>query len=289
MGLLGLNGAGKSTTMNMLTGFSTPSGGQVKIDGVCADDDPLFVKRSIGYMPELAPLYQDFTTREHLRFVCEARGITGKNIALEIERVCGLASITHIQRKLIRNLSKGYRQRVGLAAALVGNPKLLVLDEPSVGLDPEQLLEIRRLIRDLSKDRTILISSHILSEILSVCTRMIVLREGCMVADLTKNELMKHCADDGRIHVCVEAKHTQVQQLVCAIPHVTGCVSEPAAQPGYLDYTLTTAPDTDPHAEILAALVRQDIFPLAFYREQKPLEEVFLDLVYATKQREESK
>lgn len=191
VGLLGPNGAGKSTTMRMITGYVAPSSGSVRVMGEDMAETPLAARKHIGYLPETPPLYPDMTVAEHLGFVCDLRGVGKKDAGAEIARVCGDLHIADVAHRPIRNLSKGYRQRVGFAGALIGKPKLLVLDEPTVGLDPRQIIEIRGLIQRLSGSMSIILSSHILSEVASVCSRIIIMHGGRILADGKPGEIEK--------------------------------------------------------------------------------------------------
>ena len=185
-GLLGPNGAGKSTTMNIITGYISATEGTVKIDGHDIAEEPAAAKVCIGYLPELPPLYQEMTVREYLLFVAELKGTRKKaDRAAAVENAAARAGLQGMEQRLIRNLSKGYRQRVGIAAALLGTPKIIILDEPTVGLDPAQMIEIRSLIRDLGKTHTVILSSHILSEVQSVCDRVLIIAHGKLVAQGT--------------------------------------------------------------------------------------------------------
>lgn len=186
-GLLGPNGAGKSTTMNILTGCLAATSGEVRIDGVDIFEDPMAAKRHLGYLPEQPPVYMDRTPWEYLRFVARAKGV--KNLAQEVDRVMDLTQIADVRDRLIRNLSKGYRQRVGIAQALLGSPKLIILDEPTVGLDPAQVIEIRKLIRELGQAHTVILSSHILSEVQAVCQQVLILSKGRLAASGSLQEL----------------------------------------------------------------------------------------------------
>ena len=188
-GLLGPNGAGKSTTMNIITGYISATDGTVRIDGHDIAEEPAEAKACIGYLPELPPLYPEMTTREYLLFVAELKGTLKKADRIAaVEHAAARAGLQGMEQRLIRNLSKGYRQRVGIAAALLGTPKVIILDEPTVGLDPAQMIEIRSLIRDLGKTHTVILSSHILSEVQSVCDRVLIIAHGRLVAQGTPEQ-----------------------------------------------------------------------------------------------------
>ena len=187
VGLLGPNGAGKSTTMNILAGYLSSSAGRVLVDGLNVLDAPLEVKKRIGYLPEQPPLYLDMTVEEYLIFVYNLKGCT-LNRTKHLEEICEVVKLTDVTHRLIKNLSKGYRQRVGIAQALIGNPPVIIFDEPTVGLDPKQIIEIRNLIRTLGRDHTVILSTHILQEVQAVCDRIIIINKGRIVADeLTEN------------------------------------------------------------------------------------------------------
>lgn len=191
VGFLGPNGAGKSTTMRILSGYMPATEGQVKIAGVDVFEDPLAVKRHIGYLPEIPPVYLDMTVRGYLFFVARLKGVPGRELKAEVERVAAKAGVDHILPRLIRNISKGYRQRVGIAQALLRNPDVLILDEPTVGLDPIQIDQVRKLIMELgeSKKHTIILSTHILSEVKATCERIIMIAKGHIVADAKLEDL----------------------------------------------------------------------------------------------------
>ena len=188
LGFLGPNGAGKSTTMNILTGYLSSTSGEAYINGKEILEDPIAAKKEIGYLPEFPPLYLDMTVKEYLYFVYELKGCKlPRNTHLK--EICELVKIDNVYNRIIKNLSKGYKQRVGLAQALVGNPNVLILDEPTVGLDPKQIIEIRTLIRKLGKNHTVILSSHILTEVQAVCDRIVVINQGKIVADDTADNL----------------------------------------------------------------------------------------------------
>ncbi len=181
LGFLGPNGAGKSTTMRILTGFQPATSGTAKVAGFDVFEEPLEVKRRVGYLPEIPPLYPDMTVRAYLKFVAELKGVRRKELAAELERVAEATRIGHVMGRLVANISKGYKQRVGLAQALLGNPEVLILDEPTVGLDPSQILEVRELIRRLAGEHTVVLSTHILQEVTATCEKVLILARGKLV------------------------------------------------------------------------------------------------------------
>lgn len=195
VGFLGPNGAGKSTTMKIITGFLPASGGTVKVAGVDVFEDPMTVRKSIGYLPEIPPVYPELTVSEYLRFVAKLKKIPKANLQSEIDRVIERLSLETVHRRLIRNLSKGYQQRTGFAQALLGNPPVLILDEPTVGLDPRQIGEVRELIKELSGDHTVILSTHILQEVVATCERVVIINRGQIVADNTLANLVAEHAD----------------------------------------------------------------------------------------------
>ena len=202
LGFLGPNGAGKSTTMNILTGYLSSTEGTVKINGHDILEEPNEAKASIGYLPEQPPLYLDMTVREYLDFMFDLKKCTFDR-AKHIKEICQLVQIEHVYGRLIKNLSKGYKQRVGVAQALIGNPPVLILDEPTVGLDPNQIIEIRTLIKNLGKHHTVILSSHILPEVEAVCDRIVIINNGEIVADDTAKDLSRNYSSDHRLLVSV--------------------------------------------------------------------------------------
>ncbi len=276
--LLGLNGAGKTTTMNMITGYSAPTDGQVTLFGESAQDSGLLMRKNVGYLPETPPLYQDLTPSEHLEFVCRARGIPDSEIKAEVKRVCELVSITHMAGKLIRNLSKGYRQRVGFAAALVGDPKLIILDEPTVGLDPMQLIEIRKLIISLAPEHMIIISSHILSEVFSVCTRIVVLNKGVLCADLSKEEFLASILESSKITVQMPPKSPDITEILSSTQNVESCQPKPAGPLGLCEYELTMKNKDEHSTEIFELLSKNNLSAVSIYHSHKSLEDAFMEI-----------
>ena len=216
-GFLGPNGAGKSTTMNIMTGCLSATKGDVKIGGYDIFSQPLEAKKLIGYLPEIPPVYIDNTPEEYLRFVAEAKGMAKAEIPAEVERVMAVTQITHMRRRLIKHLSKGYRQRVGIAEAMVGDPEVIILDEPTVGLDPMQIIEIRELIKTLGENHTVILSSHILSEVQAVCEKVIIINHGKMIAYDTPANLESLFASATRISLTVDGSAENAKALLAGI------------------------------------------------------------------------
>ena len=219
-GLLGPNGAGKSTTMNILTGCLAATSGRVRIDGVDIFEDPMAAKKHLGYLPELPPLYMDRTPEEYLRFVARAKGIG--EVRGELERVMALTQITDVKDRLIRNLSKGYRQRVGIAQAILGDPDIIILDEPTVGLDPRQITEIRELIQKLGENKTVILSSHILSEVQAVCDSILILSRGKLVACDTPDNLERLLTGGTALELEADTQPERLEKILGNLPGVTG-------------------------------------------------------------------
>ena len=218
-GFLGPNGAGKSTTMNIMTGCLAATSGEVRINGLDIFEDATAAKRHIGYLPELPPLYLDRTPMEYLTFVARAKGIPEKQIKEQIAHVMEVTQITDMANRLIKNLSKGYRQRVGIAQAILGDPDIIILDEPTVGLDPKQIIEIRDLITELGKDHTVILSSHILSEVQAVCQTILIISKGRLVACDTPANLEKQFAGTATLELAAEADAEKVREILSALPY----------------------------------------------------------------------
>ena len=219
-GLLGPNGAGKSTTMNILTGCLAATSGQVRIDGVDIFEDPMAAKKHLGYLPELPPLYMDRTPEEYLRFVARAKGVG--DVPGELEWVMALTQITDVKDRLIRNLSKGYRHRVGIAQAILGDPDIIILDEPTVGLDPRQITEIRELIQKLGENKTVILSSHILSEVQAVCDSILILSRGKLVACDTPDNLERLLTGGTALELEADTQPERLEKILGNLPGVTG-------------------------------------------------------------------
>ena len=274
-GFLGPNGAGKSTTMNIMTGYLAATDGEVLIEGHNILDEPEEAKASIGYLPELPPLYPDMTVREYLLFVAELKRIPADQRDSQLQRVLTLTHLEDMEYRLIRNLSKGYRQRVGLAQAILGFPKIIILDEPTVGLDPKQVVEIRDLIRHLAKDHTVILSSHILSEIRAVCDQVLIIRKGKFVVCDTPEALEEKLSSNGELELEIRGPAAQAQTVLDGVTGVTSCTlleqSPDTAR-------LSVKTDRDVREAVFFAFAKAQLPILEFKPRIATLEEVFLDL-----------
>ncbi|MBD5129215.1 MAG: ATP-binding cassette domain-containing protein [Ruminococcaceae bacterium] len=277
LGFLGPNGAGKSTTMNMLTGYLSSSGGEALINGVDILEDPIGAKKNIGYLPELPPLYMDMTVNEYLNFVYDLKKCKLPRRS-HLNEICSLVKITDVQKRVIRNLSKGYRQRVGVAQALVGNPSVLILDEPTVGLDPKQIIEIRTLIKKLGKNHTVILSSHILSEVQAVCDRIVVIDKGKLVANDTAENLSRSLSADHKLTVQIEGSNKEVQSLLSAIPEMVEVHMNREVEKGVFEYELNAKEGADVRREVFKRMAARN-YPILLMRSSElTLEEIFLKL-----------
>lgn len=282
VGFLGMNGAGKSTTMNILTGYLSASDGDVLIDGVDILTDPLKAKTKIGYLPEQPPLYRDMTVQEYLSFVYDLKK-AGKKVQARprkeyLKGIMELTGIAGMENRIIRNLSKGYQQRVGLAQALVGDPEILILDEPTVGLDPAQIIEIRQLIRQLAQSRTVLLSSHILSEVQAVCGRIIILHQGRLVADGTTEELAGSLSDSKQIELELEGDRRTIQENLKKIPQIVEVSHEEGNLWTVWLRDAQDSTDTAARRAIFRTMAQAGCVLLSMGRRRVSLEEVFLKL-----------
>ncbi len=277
LGFLGPNGAGKSTTMNMLTGYLSASSGSISINGHDILEEPSEAKSSIGYLPEQPPLYLDMTVREYLNFMFELKKCKLSR-AEHLKEICRIVKIEDVFNRLIKNLSKGYRQRVGLAQALIGNPPVLILDEPTVGLDPNQIIEIRSLIKSLGKHHTVILSSHILPEVEAVCDRLVIINEGRIVADNTAAALTAQYSSDRRVLVRVAGPAGEVQDLLARIPDVARATALGEKESGVFEFAVEPKPGKDIRRELFSRLSSRG-WPLMGMRSMEmTLEEVFLAL-----------
>lgn len=277
LGFLGPNGAGKSTTMNMLTGYISSTSGKALIDGTDILDDPVKAKSQIGYLPEIPPLYMDMTVKEYLYFIYDLKKCKLPKIS-HLKDICSLVKIEHVYDRIIKNLSKGYRQRVGLAQALVGNPKTLILDEPTVGLDPKQIIEIRSLIKKLGKKHTVIFSSHILSEVQAVCDRIVVINEGKIVANDTEENLSARLSGEHMLSVTIDGESEKVIRMLQSIKGVDNvtCVGE--HKNGCADYHIEAKEGKDVRREIFKNSAENGWCILEMKSSELSLEEIFLRL-----------
>lgn len=277
LGFLGPNGAGKSTTMNMLTGYISSTDGQALINGIDILEEPMKAKKEIGYLPELPPLYPDMTVKEYLRFIYDLKKCKlPRNTHLA--DICKLVKIENVYNRIIKHLSKGYRQRVGLAQALVGNPKVLILDEPTVGLDPSQIIEIRTLIKKLGKSHTVILSSHILSEVQQVCDRIVVIDHGSIVADDTEENLSKALSQEHKLIAQIEAPTQQVFETIDTIKGVKKIELLKERPDSVNDYLIETDEKTDIRRELFEKISQNGWCMLGLKTQELSLEDIFLKL-----------
>lgn len=278
-GFLGPNGAGKSTTMNIMTGCLAASSGEVRIGGYDIFENSAEAKKLLGYLPEQPPLYLDRTPREYLTFVGRAKGLSGTRLEEQIERVMSVTQTVDVANRLIKNLSKGYRQRVGIAQALLGDPKVVILDEPTVGLDPIQIIEIRDLIKDLGREHTVILSSHILSEVQAVCQTVLIISKGKLVACDTPENLEKLFAGSTTVELTVEAPADKAARLLGGLEHVTGLKTEPRGEDRCVVTLETDVPDGDGICrECFRIFSREDLPILRMGASRASLEDIFIEL-----------
>ena len=277
VGFLGPNGAGKSTTMNIITGYLSATEGSVTVSGKNTLEDPNEVKRMIGYLPEQPPLYLDMTVKEYLNFVYELKKATQPK-EQHIKEICELVKIDNVYNRLVGNLSKGYKQRVGIAQALIGNPPVLILDEPTVGLDPKQIIEIRTLIKNLGRNHTVILSSHILPEVQAVCERIIVINNGRLVADGATDTLAHDLSQDHRLIMRAEGPEREILHALEAMERVVDVYSLGEKEEGAYDFSVESAPDVDIRRDLFALMARNGWPILALKNTDLTLEDLFLQL-----------
>lgn len=278
LGFLGPNGAGKSTTMNIITGYLSSTQGIVTIDGIDILAQPVKAKQKIGYLPEHPPLYLDMTVKEYLDFMFDLKKVKSPKKA-HIAEICELVKITDVYGRIIKNLSKGYRQRVGLAQALLGSPDLLILDEPTVGLDPKQIIEIRNLIKQLGEKHTVILSSHILPEVQAVCERVIVINRGRLVADDTPDNLSRAMSTDHKLTVRVQGPQDGVYTLLQGLPNMLRVDKLGERESGgVFEYSIETENNTDVRREMFTRLADRGWPILGLRSSELSLEDIFLSL-----------
>lgn len=277
-GFLGPNGAGKSTTMNIITGYLAATEGTVTIDGKDVQKDPEEAKRAIGYLPELPPLYVDMTVREYLDFVAELKKVPKKERKQQIDEVMEMTQITDMQQRLIRNLSKGYRQRVGLAQAILGYPEVIILDEPTVGLDPKQIIEIRDLIRKLGENHTVILSSHILSEVSAVCDHIMIIAHGKLVASDSPENLQKLMSGSMELDLEVKGSIAAVKSALQEISQIDRIEENTEASKNIAKLKVISKENADIREQVFYALADAKLPILEMTHAEKSLEDIFLEL-----------
>lgn len=277
-GFLGPNGAGKSTTMNIITGYLAATGGEVKINGFDVLKQPEEAKKCVGYLPELPPLYMDMTVKEYLDFVAELKKLDKSLRAGYVKEAMKITRTEEVSGRLIRNLSKGYRQRVGFAQAVLGYPEILILDEPTVGLDPKQIIEIRDLIRELGKKHTIILSSHILSEISAVCDHVFIISHGKLVASDSTENLLERMTGAQEIELLLKAEENEAETAIREIAQVERCEKTEAKEDGTVGLLVTAKKDADVRKAIYHTCVEHHMPILEMKAASKSLEDVFLEL-----------
>ena len=285
-GFLGPNGAGKSTTMNMITGYIASTEGEITIDGHNILEEPEQARKCIGYLPELPPLYQDMTVFEYLKFTAELKRIPKGEIKKNIADVMSTTKLEEVKHRLIKNLSKGYKQRVGIAQALLGYPEIIILDEPTVGLDPKQIIEIRALIKSLGEKHTVILSSHILSEVSAVCDYVLILDHGKLVASDTPENLSAHMAGANSLEMTVKGCEEEIRKAFDLVEYVEDLIFHESLTEGACDFTVKVQNGIDIRENIFYALAEMNCPILRMQSTNMTLEEVFLKL---TDNREENR
>ncbi len=279
VGFLGRNGAGKSTTMNMITGFIEPTEGEIIVGGYNIDQKPKKVKSQIGYMPEGTPLYSDLTVKEFVKYMAELKQVPRKQIKEAVKNAIEKTGLEKVQDNLTKNLSRGYKQRVSMAGAIVGDPKILILDEPTVGLDPKQVIEIRELIKSFGKDHTVLISSHILSEVSQLCEKVIIIDKGEIVAVDTPEHLEKETSDIKVIKVTVDDMNDKFTEIKNDIKEIVDIVLDKKNEDETKEYTVKTSKKADIRKNIFSVCAKNNIIILEMKEEELSLESAFIKLV----------
>ena len=279
VGFLGPNGAGKSTTMNMITGFIEPTSGKIIVDGYDISKKPRKAKRQIGYMPEGVPLYSDLTVKEFVTYMAELKGVPRKEKKEKVQKALKETGLIDVQNKLTRNLSRGYKQRVSMAGALVSNPKVIILDEPTVGLDPKQVTEIRALIKELGKEHTVILSSHILSEVSQICNRVIIINNGKIVAIDTPENLEKRVVKDNSVYVTVEDNDNKIETIKEKLTEIKEIKLVTENEDKTKKYIITADEDVDLRKSIFETFAKEGITIFEMKKSDATLEDAFMQLI----------
>ncbi len=284
LGFLGPNGAGKTTTMNIMTGYIASDAGTVKIDGIDISEKPSEAKRLIGFLPEIPPLYPDMTVSEYLYFVCELKNCKYDRKA-HVDEILKVCRLSDVGRRLIKNLSKGYRQRVGIAQALVGNPKVLIFDEPTVGLDPKQIIEVRNLIRTLGRDHTVILSTHILSEVQAVCDRIVIINEGKILADEKSESITRAVNENAKYMLKIIGSQREVSEALREVPGVVSVQISGGAERDAFTYHIESEAGKDVRRDVFFRMAEKGFPIIELSREGVSLEEIFIRLTDPAKER----
>ena len=279
VGLLGPNGAGKSTTMNIITGFIEPTEGEVYVDGINMLKKPKTAKREIGYMPEGVPLYGELTVKEFVTYMAGIKKVDKKVLKDKVKQIIEQTGLADVQNKLTRNLSRGYKQRVSMAGALVGEPKVLIPDEPTVGLDPKQITEIRSLIKRLGQNHTVILSSHILSEVSQICDKVIIINKGKLIAIDTPSNLENKVANDNSIYITVEDRENRLEQVMKAIEDVKEVKLIAENDDGTKQYSVVANENTDIRKTVFEVLAKENITIFEMKKSDVTLEDAFMKLI----------
>jgi len=279
VGFLGPNGAGKSTTMNMITGFIEPTSGKIIVDGYNISKKPKKAKRQIGYMPEGVPLYTDLTVKEFVTYMAELKGVPKKERKEKVEKALEDTGLIDVKNKLTRNLSRGYKQRVSMAGALVSNPKVIILDEPTVGLDPKQVTEIRALIKNLGKEHTVILSSHILSEVSQICNRVIIINKGKIIAIDTPENLEKKVVRDNTVYVTVEDPENKMDSVKDKLENVQEIKLIEENEDKTKKYKITADDGVDLRKNIFDTFAKEEITIFEMKKSDVTLEDAFMQLI----------
>lgn len=276
LGFLGPNGAGKSTTMNIITGYIAPTSGTVKICGYDIIDEPQKAKSKIGYLPEIPPLYVNMTVDEYLDFVCDIKKISKGDKKDVLEKIKDIVKISHVSNKIIKNLSKGYKQRVGIAQALIGNPKILILDEPTVGLDPKEIIEIRDFIKTLGKNHTVILSSHILSEISAVCDRVLILNKGVIVAQDTTENLSENLSKNHKMNISVKGDKENIKTALENEESIVSVIQQGENEKDTYQFIVEASENCDIREVIFDNAIKNNYKILGMNPVEMSLEDIFL-------------
>lgn len=286
VGFLGPNGAGKSTTMNMITGFIEPTDGTIMINGNDISKKAKKAKKQIGYMPENVPLYYELTVKEFITYMAELKFVKRSERKAEVDKVIKEAGLENVKNRLIRNLSRGYKQRVSLAGALVGNPNVIILDEPTVGLDPKQITEIRGLIKELGKKHTVILSTHILSEVSQICEKVVIINKGKIVAIDTPENLEQKTKEKNGISVTVEDPKENMKKLKSKIPEIEKIEMIKDNEDGTKQFVITSKTDIDLRKKLFEVLPKEEITIFELKKTETSLEDAFIKLIDTEKEEE---